>query len=398
MSDKNFIKNLTSKDIELSKNTINQIINSKDNSLFKLLCDNSEYIFPFLKNRICTDFVKLIKKENLDNIFEFSKIYCCDFEDIIVNSWLKFADMDLTDRILELFDNGTKEQKAYCAKYFSNVLDTVSLDELKKYAKSEFLPLKTNCAFALSKFKDGTILDEMKEIVSNSKDDFEILGAFEFIIAYQDINEIKFVLEHAFKNPFCPNIISNLLDLYDFESLKNILSDNQIERIFDVTIDSYPETYDLNTVKYWQIQEYIKFLYNKKTSYSKNLLLLAKNKFAEFNGNDIYCFDLDKASKEEIKNINELLNSFELDLNIDFDINKPFEFNAFLNVTREYRLIQNTQKIADMVNQNKFNQELSIKSIEILKDLNSVELVDKKIVNNFYDINTKAIIGNLVGL
>ena len=118
MPETNFIKNITSKDIKLSHQTIENMIKAKDIEPFKLLCEKSDFIFPFLKERIAADFIKLIKKEDLNAVFEFSKIYCADFEDMIVNSWIKFASQDLTDEILDLFENGTVEQKAYCAKYF----------------------------------------------------------------------------------------------------------------------------------------------------------------------------------------------------------------------------------------------------------------------------------------
>ena len=91
MSSENFIKNITSKDLNLSHKTIEALIKQKDSSLFSELCEKSEFIFPFLKERIIKDFVKLITKNDLDVVFEFSKIYCSDFEDLIVNSWIKFA-------------------------------------------------------------------------------------------------------------------------------------------------------------------------------------------------------------------------------------------------------------------------------------------------------------------
>ena len=74
MSSQNFIKNITSKDINLSKNTILQMVKSVNIEDFSELCQKSDFIFPFLKERIINDFVKLINKENLNAIFEFSKI------------------------------------------------------------------------------------------------------------------------------------------------------------------------------------------------------------------------------------------------------------------------------------------------------------------------------------
>ncbi|MBR6298169.1 MAG: hypothetical protein IKR34_02875, partial [Candidatus Gastranaerophilales bacterium] len=115
-----FIKNITSKDINLSKKTISDLINSSNTDNFKLLVQRADFIFPFLKERISKDFVKLVNKNNIKTLFEFTKVYSPDFEEMIVNSFLKFADENLTDEILELFETGTDEQKAYCASYFSH--------------------------------------------------------------------------------------------------------------------------------------------------------------------------------------------------------------------------------------------------------------------------------------
>ena len=74
MVDKNFIKNITSKDINLSKNTISNMIKTASIDCFEELCEKSDFIFPFLKERISNDFVKLISKDDLKTVFEFSKI------------------------------------------------------------------------------------------------------------------------------------------------------------------------------------------------------------------------------------------------------------------------------------------------------------------------------------
>ena len=74
MPSDNFIKNITSKDIKLSKDTIIALIKTADIKHFEELCKKSEFIFPFLKERIINDFVKLINKEDLKTIFEFSKM------------------------------------------------------------------------------------------------------------------------------------------------------------------------------------------------------------------------------------------------------------------------------------------------------------------------------------
>ncbi|MBQ8634868.1 hypothetical protein IJ425_01775, partial [bacterium] len=272
MSSENFIKNITSKDINLSINTIKSLIETENIEQFSELCNKSDFIFPFLKERIIKDFINQIKKENLKTIFKFSSIYCQDFEDLIVASWVKFACEDLTDEILELFENGSDEQKAYCAKYFLHIKDPLAVEFLNKYAKSDFEPLKINCAQTLNIFKNTDILNEMKDIISNSNDDFEKLNAFSFVIAYGGKEQITFALKHAFLSPFVANILSSILDFNDFDYLKSILDNDTLTLILNIIIDEYPEEIELNTVLYWNILDYLKLAYSFKNQYSNNIL------------------------------------------------------------------------------------------------------------------------------
>ena len=94
MPSENFIKNITSKDNSLSEATLKNLIKSANIEDFKFLCDKSDFIFPFLKEKINKNFVKLIEEKELNTVFEFSKVYSSDFEELIVLSWVKFANED----------------------------------------------------------------------------------------------------------------------------------------------------------------------------------------------------------------------------------------------------------------------------------------------------------------
>ena len=161
MPKENFIKNITSKDTKLSRSAIKTLIEGCETDNFKELNNKAEFIFPFVKERIIKDFVTLVNIEDLKTVFEFSKIYSSDFEDMIVNSWIKFASEDLTDEILELFETGTVEQRAYGAKYFSRILDSLAVEYLNKEAFSSFNPLKINSAIALSAFNEKEVLNKI---------------------------------------------------------------------------------------------------------------------------------------------------------------------------------------------------------------------------------------------
>lgn len=395
MSSENFIKNITSKDINLSTNTIKNLIDTENIEQFKELCDKADFIFPFLKERITADFVKLICKENLKTIFEFSKIYCYDFEDLIINSWLKFADENLTDEILELFEKGTNEQKAYCAKYFYYIQDSIALEYLNKYALFEFEPLKNNCATTLAKFGDVKILNEMKNIILTSDDEFKKLNAYSFICAYNGEEQIKFILKNAFSSPFLASIISKILDFNDINYLKSFVDNYTLSKILNVIIEEYPEEIELNTIFYWNIFEYIKTVKSFKNQYSNNILLIAKKKFKEFSQNDIYTFDLDKNLKSEIKNISNYLNSIELSIENpeeELTSNDNYRILCALNVIKEYKLNKYSSFIADLFNNNKLNYEQMANSASVLKELNEINLINKDTVQKIQNENIRILI------
>ena len=68
--------------------------------------------FFIWKNNISEFAVIFNCSVNIKGIYIFP-IYCEEFQDIIVGSWLKFASEDLTDEILDLFEKGADEQKIY---------------------------------------------------------------------------------------------------------------------------------------------------------------------------------------------------------------------------------------------------------------------------------------------
>jgi len=389
MKPENFIKDITSKDIKLSHSIIKNMIKTSDIKAFNLLCEKCDFIFPFLKERINADFVKLIEEKDLNAVFKFSEIYCADFEDMIVNSWVKFASQDLTDEILELFENGTVEQKAYCAKYFVKIQDPLALEHLKNNVFSDFEPLKTNCALALSAFQDVEILDKMKEIVLKSNDDFEKLNAFNFISTYSGEKQIKFVIEQAFLSPFAINIISNVLDFNELNYLKNILDNKTMTKIFQLIIEEYPEDLSLDSAYYWNLAEFIKLIYRFDSSYSKNVLILAREKFKEFSENDIYTFDFDKNIKNEIKNISNLLKSLDLEFSVE-NFEDEFVLSAILEVIKELKLDEKAEFLANLFSRT--NEEKKAQIALILKEFKKIDLIDIEIIKQIQNENIKALI------
>lgn len=403
MNCNNFIKSITSKDFKLSQNATYELINSKELLLFECLCEKSEFIFPFIREKIIKNFVKLINKDKLDNTFEFAKIYSFDFEDLIVNSWLKFACEDLTDKILEIFENGSMEQKAYCAKYFSKINDYAALDILQKYALCDFEPLRANCALALFEFKDKKIVNDAKEIIENSNDEFKILNAVQFLIEYKDTDLIPYIVQNAYKSPFVCEILGDLKNYFSLEELKNKLNCDDLSKIFSVFIENYPENIGLDTLIQYEIFDFIKYLTNDKNynQFIENILVIAKNKFQDCFDNEIYTFDLNKDNKNELENIVEILKecSFKLqNLNDEletYNINSA-RYKTALGVIKELKLLDYCNKIANLINSNTLDYSLLSYSAQILKDLNKQDLIKKEVIESIDNENIKNFILSLL--
>lgn len=395
MSLENFIKNITSKDENLALNTTKNLILNQETANFSKLVEKGDFIFPFLKDKIINNFVKIIKKENLKTVFEFSKIYSYDFEDLIVKSWLKFASEDLTDEILELFENGTKDQKAYCASYFSHICDNLALENLKKYSKDDFYPLKINSIKALKSFQDETILNEAKETILKSDDDFKKVDAFEILSIFQGKENLKFIVENSKNNPFIATIISYLFDYNSFFEIKNALDENQLLKIFNVFYENMPEIINLESLISYDILDFIKTLEKIKNQYSTNLLFLTSKKFDEFS-DDIYTFDMDKNTKNELLNIKKYLNNLVFDFSslkneLNFKDDKQ-RFQIALEVIEKNNFNEFDETLANFVNNNSVENELVALICALFKKKDRLSLINKDNIEKIKDKNIKELI------
>lgn len=395
MSLENFIKNITSKDENLALNTTKNLILNQETANFSKLVEKGDFIFPFLKDKIINNFVKIIKKENLKTVFEFSKIYSYDFEDLIVKSWLKFASEDLTDEILELFENGTKDQKAYCASYFSHICDNLALENLKKYSKDDFYPLKINSIKALKSFQDETILNEAKETILKSDDDFKKVDAFEILSIFQGKENLKFIVENSKNNPFIATIISYLFDYNSFFEIKNALDENQLLKIFNVFYENMPEIINLESLISYDFLDFIKTLEKIKNQYSTNLLFLTSKKFDEFS-DDIYTFDMDKNTKNELFNIKKYLNNLVFDFSslkneLNFKDDKQ-RFQIALEVIEKNNFNEFDETLANFVNNNSVENELVALICALFKKKDRLSLINKDNIEKIKDKNIKELI------
>jgi len=408
--------NLISKNQETAKAAAHAIIENSDVETFEKLCEKSEFIFDFLKEKIIKNLCCAVNRENIPNIFKFTKIYSLDFENFIINSWLKFANEDLTDEILALFETGDDGQKAYAAAYFSQINDPVALEYLEKYAFSDFEPLAQNCAIALSKFNDKNLYNKavcaLQEEKNDIESDFEKCKYINFLVSYGDKSAFDVLFQYFKKTCTKSFTASNILYLTSFFELVNLGKTPQALEIFDTITGAYPEEVSLETVFDFEISEFVKYLcsllnpdietslheaedQNISPSYIRRIILKAKHKFNLISREDIYTFDLSKDAKKEVSNISGFLNTVEINL---FDgleeellsTNKDRVLECF-DVILNFGKKEFSGKIAETVLNTEFEDVIS-EGTKILKNFGRLNLINKEeILNKINNAPLKAL-------
>ncbi len=385
MSNKDLIKKLTSKNKTDYEPVAHQLINTPDISLFEELVNQDDFLFDFVKRNVSQRLQNACNASNYRNLLALMKVYSPFYEDFIASTLAKFADEDLTDELLEIFENGTEAEKTYCAKYFSHIKDPLALDFLREGAFSENENLSSNCAATLGAFEDK----ESFELALNkldSDDDFEIFKGVNFLIAYGDKTAAKKIIEVLDKSSMAENIageIPYLIDLFSILELDTVSGLTVINYI----INGLGEILPLSTTIDYNLYSVIEDLANNsQNSAVATVLTNAREKFNTLTENDEYLFDEDKNTKNEVYEIKELLNNIKICGNIDEELraDSPFVFTA-LDFTN------NKGAVEKLLSSD--SQTLVLKSAEILKKLGGWnETLRAKALQHVTDSNIRAII------
>lgn len=402
--DNEYVKKLTGKNPQDYESAAAYIVNNSDVEAFAALVEKSDFLFDFIKENVKKRLANVITNFNYKNILQFLKIYSQDYEDFIVSTLVRFANEDLTDEMLARLENGSDNEKAYSAKYFSRINDTLAIESLRKNSYSEFSPLAMNCAEALSAMNDEDSYNKALEKIK-SDDEFEKLSAANFLVAYKDKKAISVLFETMKKSSMPENIASEIPYLQRFLELLDsqfkydvILALNYIlgglgeivslDQIFAI------EFYDV-LVKLIDIQPY--------ENDSKFALLLAnsKLKFEQLTENDEYIFDEDKIVKEEIFAIKELLSSLEpafwneQESLLQNEIIEDSEFIFFaLEIVQDLNLVGSFERLKPLLSS--LNQTLILKSVEVIKSIGKIKEIDKDaVLSKISDENIRLIIESI---
>ena len=402
------VKDLTAKDEQKAFAAAQFIINNADVDCFQLLADKSEFLFDFVKNNVCKRFQRAINEDNYRNLFAFFKIYSPDFEDVIVSAISQFANEDLTDEMFNLLENGVDEEKAYAAKYFSYIPDTVAADILTEYAFSDNEAIAFNSAKALSSMQIDSAYKKALELLNN-EDEFTVLKAVKFLVAFENKDAVDFVLNAMEKSSMAENIAGEIPFMESLLVLLNKNEDkNKVLLCIDNILSGLGEILPLNQIFCFELFEVLEYLitYNtqNKNPQASVVLLKALSKFEMLTENDEYTFDEDKNTKQEIQDIYALLdkqqeyfwnaqkNLVKNELKIGFV--PQYRISSALRIIAEYKLAQALEEVKELLNTN--DEILLCEAVGTLKQLNALDTVDKNIViDKVQDENKKALLESL---
>lgn len=382
------LKKLTGKNKNDYEAVAKHLVDDCDVELFKELVDNDDFLFDFVKNNVAQRLENAVNQNNYQNLVEFLKYYSQSYEDVIVGSLVKYADEDLTDLMLDKFENGCDNEKTYAAKYFAKIQDPLAYEflRLNSYSDNEFLA--QNCAMTLGAWHDEKSFDEAIEKLQNS-DDFEKLSAVKFLTAYGDKKAVPKLFEAMKNSTMAENIAGEIPYLVPLYELIKSDYENALLAIIYIT-NALGEILPISVVFDFELFEVFEDLINNHEDSKMAITLLnAKGKFETLTENDEYLFDEDKNTKNEIFDIKKLLNSakkkdLEKYVNDELKEDSPFVYTALDFATDELA-------IRELLKSN--NQTLILKTAEVLKSLGNFDETARTVaLLKVTDINIKAII------
>ncbi len=382
------LKKLTGKNKNDYEAVAKHLVDDCDVELFKELVDNDDFLFDFVKNNVAQRLENAVNQNNYQNLVEFLKYYSQSYEDVIIDSLVKYADEDLTDLMLDKFENGCDNEKTYAAKYFAKIQDPLAYEflRLNSYSDNEFLA--QNCAMTLGAWHDEKSFDEAIEKLQNT-DDFEKLSAVKFLTAYGDKKAVPKLFEAMKTSTMAENIAGEIPYLVSLYELIKTDYENALLAIIYIT-NALGEILPLSVVFDFELFEVFEELINNHDDSKVAITLLnARDKFDTLTENDEYLYDEDKNTKNEIFDIKKLLNSakkkdLEKYINDELREDSPFVFTALDFATDELA-------IRELLKSN--NQTLILKTAEVLKSLGNFDETARTVaLLKVTDINIKAII------
>lgn len=382
------IKKLTGKNKGEYETAASHMLDCPDVEMFAALVEKEGFLFGFIKQNVAERITVAVNENNYKNLLEFLKYYSPTYEESIVSSLAKYADEDLTDKMLEIFETGTNEEKTYCAKFFSYIQDPLSIELLKAncYTEDEFL--NSNSASTLGILKEESSYENALEKLQ-SDDEFEKLSAVKFLSAYKNPNALNALIETMKTSTMSENIAAEIPYL---ENIFKILDENQEDGLLVINniLNGFGEIIPLSSTFDYELFEVLERLMAKADDSKTAMVLLnAADKFETLTENDEYLFDEEKETKNEILDIKKLLKHIHKKDLLKFVNEELNESSPFVYTALEFA--EDLHAIRALLKCN--NQTIILKTVEVLKSLNNLDDTTKTVaLLKITDDNIKSII------
>jgi len=380
------IKNLTGKDPKGYEPVASQIINTADTKLFEELVSKDDFLFDFVKRNVAQRLANACNKSNFKNLFSFLNIYSPYYDEFISSTLAQYSDEEVEKKMLDLLKNGTESEQTYAASYFSYIKNIDALGTLRENAYSENTDLATNCARALAKLEDKESFNlAVKKL--NSNDSFEQYAAVKFLVNYQDTSALKDLFNVMKKSGMAENIASEIPFLTPLILLLNTEYNDNAILTFCYILNGLAELIPISQIIDYDFYGMIDTMLKSSPSGPIAIALItAKEKFNLFVENEEYLFDEDKNTKNEVNDINILLNSVDMNKYTSFVYEELFEESDFIYFAIE--LIKDEESLSALLTGE--NQTVILKAMTSLKSIGKLtENYKQQGLSNITDENIR---------
>ena len=315
-----YASDLISKDKNIAIAAAKHIIETADMQAWKCFIENSDNIFDFIKQNIGKYFADVINENNYQNLYKLFKLHSFDWDECFIQILLRFSyeNSELHNKMLDLIQNGSEDEKAYAAKYFSFVPDDKANYYLFEAYSVNYEPLKYNAAKALGDACDMYSYNYYLNKLS-AQDDWEKVDAAQFLQWYGNKKAFQPMLLAMSKSTMPEHIagsvamLDNISRYFNFQEYQ--IRDLSLDCYLNL-IDSLAEIWPLSTIMDFNIFDCVETLIclinqnvnEPLTSRFCALLLKTKAQFEKFYHNDEYKFNEDKHTIEAMESVLELLN------------------------------------------------------------------------------------------
>ena len=394
------VRDLTSKDENKAMVAAFEMVNNSEVEVYKELVKTSDYLFPFVKDNVAKRIDNVVNKENYKNLFNFFDCYSPDYDYVFAEIIARFADENVKQNLKLMFSNSDTSVKIYTARCFEFMPEPSLANEFMNYAFDENEFLASSCAAALGAVEDKNSYNLSLDYL-NSDDDFLKLKALNFFMSYGVNPSLDVLIEALHKSKMPENIAGKIAYLIPVTEILNENTEYGLD-VLNYLLSGLGEILPLSDIFCFEIYNSLSLLaknnMQEDSSHAAVVLLKAKQKFNMFSENDEYTFDEDKSTKDEIRAICKLLNSFdeefwhlqESEVSAELSKSEKRQHSA-LQIIKDFQIKDSIHDIVEMIYETE-SQTIICDGISALKTLDALIYINKDdVISEITDPTLKAI-------